>query len=606
MKKIENIQSRKAVSAYGGSGSIIETKDNGSLLVLPYDDWKCFSPRNRKKLVSITDRRLLKEIQKLYPNVVNLYRIPEGDSDANLYNPSNLTIKNSIGSDYCPRWFYCPKCRRLHKLEDWRQKWDVIYPNDGRFGKNPPACYSCSNQIGGNRYRRYCLEQIRFLLASPDNGEIKDIPFDKIWNLPKDSQVWNIGKDIKGADEELYYRTSQGGDGLQSLYIQKGQNGDRINMVTIYRKYFVYGNNAYRVHLRNGNYIYYPNILACIYIPRDLEDKVWQLKNIGFSDNEIYSFGEKNGLNKEQIDAILNDESVDLSIDEFNYITNQRLYGNNNVNNSDRYNFCAVRYPNLKSPSHCIKGIYALRRLKETSVLMSYTRVIPDGNMKKWWSVEDEKEIDDKQPKTCYPFRSPLTVDFMPAVESFGEGILVELDIEQIKKEDRYIFAHTFSHLVMKELEFQCGYPVTSMKEKMYAYQDESRMGFLIYTIAGSEGSYGGLISLLPNDTNSSVGRILKIIEMAALRASNCPNDPICKSEEGHCFTCVDLPEISCQNWNNNLNRDKFVKCLANHQSDSASKESTLGAMEQEKFQDVTNSKQQGFETSNDNVILDE
>lgn len=605
MKKIENIQSRKAVSAYGGSGSIIETKDNGSLLILSYDSWSCFSTKNGSKLIPITDRRLLKEVQRVYPNVGNLYRIPEGDTDANLYNPARLTINNSIASDYCPRWFYCPKCRRLHRLEDWRQKWDEKFPNDRRFGKNPPACYSCSTQIGNNRYGRYRLEQIRFLLASPDNGEIKDIPFDKIWGLPKNGKVWEIGRNVAGSDEELYYRTSQGGDGLQSLYIQKGGNGDRINMVTIYRKYFVYGNSAYRVHLRNGNNIYYPNILACIYIPRDLEDNILKRRNDGDKREDIYEFGERNGLNKEQVDAILDDELVDLSIDEFNYITNHGLYGNNNVNNSDRQNYCAVRYPNLKSPSHCIKGIYALRRLKETSVLMSYTRVIPGGNLKKWWSVNEQKEIDDKQPKVCYPFRDPRNADFMPAVESFGEGILVELDIENINKEDRYVFAHTFSHLVMKELEFQCGYPVTSMKEKMYAYQDESRMGFLIYTIAGSEGSYGGLISLLPSDTNSLEGRILKIIEMAALRASNCPNDPICQSEEGHCFACVDLPEISCQNWNNNLNRKKFVECLASLQSDSVSKESLLETREQ-KTKNVFTSEQEKPIVVDENVILDE
>lgn len=605
MKKIENIQSRKVVSAYGGSGSIIETKDNGSLLILPYEDWRCFS-KNKGKLDTITDRRLLKEVQKLYPNVASLYRIPEGDSDSNLYNPSNHTINNSIGSDYSPRWFYCPKCRRLHKFEDWKKKWDEKYPDDKKFGKNPPACYSCSIQKGKNKYSRYRLEQIRFLLASPDCGEIKDIPFDKIWGFSKDGKVWKIDRNIIGADEELFYRTSQGGDGLQSLYIQKGKNGDRINMVTIYRKYFVFGNNAFRVHLRNGNNIYYPNILACIYIPRDLENQVLQRYDDGYTKDEIYRFGEMNGLNRGQIDAILNDEIVDLSIDEFNYITNQRLYNNDNINNKDRQNYCAVRYPNLKSPSHCIKGIYALSRLKETSVLMSYTRVIPSGNMKKWWSVVENKEIDDKQPKACYPFKNPNNADFMPAVESFGEGILVELDIEKIKKEDRYIFAHTFSHLIMKELEFQCGYPVTSMKEKMYTYQDESRMGFLIYTIAGSEGSYGGLISLLPNDTNSSEGRILKIIEMAALRASTCPNDPICKSEEGHCFACVDLPEISCQIWNKNLDRDKFVKCLTKLQSGLIAEENLLETTEKKGSQDIMSVKEQKLSSTKRNLILDE
>lgn len=37
------------------------------------------------------------------------------------------------------------------------------------------------------------------------------------------------------------------------------------------------------------------------------------------------------------------------------------------------------------------------------------------------------------------------------------------------------------------------------VKRKIYIDYDNSRGGFLIYTIAGSEGSYGGLISLTQN-----------------------------------------------------------------------------------------------------------
>ena len=131
-------------------------------------------------------------------------------------------------------------------------------------------------------------------------------------------------------------------------------------------------------------------------------------------------------------------------------------------------------------------------------------------------------------------------------------------------------------------------------------------MGFLIYTIAGSEGSYGVLISLLPNDTNSSEGRILKIIEMAALRASTCPNDPICKSEEGHCFACVDLPEISCQIWNKNLDRDKFVKCLTKLQSGLIAEENLLETTEKKGSQDIMSVKEQKLSSTKRNLILDE
>lgn len=42
MRKLEQIQLNKLISAYGGVGSIIETNTNGSLIILPYDQWNCF------------------------------------------------------------------------------------------------------------------------------------------------------------------------------------------------------------------------------------------------------------------------------------------------------------------------------------------------------------------------------------------------------------------------------------------------------------------------------------------------------------------------------------------------------------------------------------
>ena len=48
MKELEEIQSRKVISAYGGSGSIVETLYNGSLLIRPYNEWRCFGDNTQK------------------------------------------------------------------------------------------------------------------------------------------------------------------------------------------------------------------------------------------------------------------------------------------------------------------------------------------------------------------------------------------------------------------------------------------------------------------------------------------------------------------------------------------------------------------------------
>ena len=56
----------------------------------------------------------------------------------------------------------------------------------------------------------------------------------------------------------------------------------------------------------------------------------------------------------------------------------------------------------------------------------------------------------------------------------------------------RFYLLHTFSHIIMKEMEFSCGYPTASLNERLY-YSDQM-CGVLIYTADGAEGSMGGLV----------------------------------------------------------------------------------------------------------------
>lgn len=567
MKKLEEIQSRKVISAYGGSGSVIETLNNGSLLIEPYDKWFCFSNRQINNLSTINNPRLLAEVQKKYPNAERLVEIPKPELEERKYVANNGDLAQTISTRYFPEWFYCPRCRRLKKIGDWKKSWNL----DKNFGKNVPACPHCSKK-NGTKIKRQPLEQIRFVMASFDSGKLMDIPFDKLWgDLPRNTKFWIMDNEAPTTDE-LTYNTSQGGDGLQSIYIKKGQ--DKRFLSTIYNKYLVYtqggGKGAYRVLLRNGSDLYYPNILSCIYIPTldpQAIDRITKLL-LKFSPQEVYDGNLAGDVSLRQIEdvqkSITNIGSTDFRMEEFNYITNQSIY-NPRTNKRFERDFKAIHYPNLKSNK--IKGFYALTQLKETSVLMSYSRV--SSGEKKWWDVDLGAEVDNKQPGYTLPFEhiTATTPNFMPAMDSFGEGILFELDVDGIPEGYRETFAHTYCHLIMKQLEFLCGYPVTSIKERLYF--DGNIMGFLIYTIQGSEGSYGGLTSLLPNDTSSDGShndvKLLKVLEMAIERAKDCPNDPICSEDEehpGHCFACVDLPETSCECFNNGLNRKVFLNYI--------------------------------------------
>jgi hypothetical protein len=204
--------------------------------------------------------------------------------------------------------------------------------------------------------------------------------------------------------------------------------------------------------------------------------------------------------------------------------------------------------------------MYAIMRLKMTSIVPSFTRIYPKGSETKWWDVSRGEEISQTRPEEVKTYSNNNGVDFIPGVESYGEGIFFEMDVANIDETERFTFVHTYSHMIMKELEFQCGYPLSSMKEKIYS--SNNKWGILIYTIGSSEGSYGGLISLFPSEAKSDGidSQIVKIINYAMERVKDCPNDPICEKEYGHCYACLDIPEISCCKWNNELNRNVFIK----------------------------------------------
>ena len=569
MKKLEQIQDKKLFSSYGGPGSLIETMHNGSLMILPYDQWPCFKEGRRGRPGEIDNREevenpiLLHLVQqgdkdkgyKGYNSVTKLLKVPtpKGLEDR-VYSARRDDLSNTVSAKYFPEWFYCPKCRRMHRLSEWKTEWETKFMDDS-YGKNPPACYHCSERRGRG-FKRQHLEQIRFVMASLDTGRLEDIPFDRLWRKSINGKTWQL--DANPITEELSYGSSRGGDGLESLYIKKGT--ETISLSLINDKYIIKDGGCFRMMIRTGSNLYYPSILSSIYIPKPTPQQINNVINDlqhGYTDQQVMdryklSLRQVNDIKK----RIATDAEPDARIEEFNYVTNYQIYDATSNVRREKY-FTAIRYPNLHY--HSIRGIYALTRIKETSVIMNYARVSPVEE--KWWdlSMGSENAI---KPKVVPPFDNN-NPSFMPAFESYGEGLLFELDLQaKTGGGNPFTIMHTLCHLIMKELEFVCGYPVSSLKERLYYDPSKNITGFLIYTIQGGEGSYGGLISLMPGDSNSdgSGSRIVQLIEQAVARSLDCPNDPICSNESGHCFACLDLPEISCECWNDGLDRKQFIK----------------------------------------------
>ena len=524
MKKLENIQKDKLISSYGGVGSLVETNTNGSLLIGPYDTWPCYNQQNQE----IDDPRLLNFVRANgYPHIQRLVVIPEsGQLNGSVYAPLREDCGRTVLARRFPEWYYCPRCRRLKRLTEWQGLWT----HDNSFQSNEPACQFCSHPDGNGRgIRRQRLEQVRFVMASFDSGEIKDVPFDKLWSTTPAGGVWELANDTCG---ELQYRVNQNGDGLNSVYLlchDQRAIRPRIQMSELERNYLVY-EGVYQMAMRGSQSLYLPNIVRSLYIP--VGDAATTAEDAATTVEE-------------------------LELQEFRYLVNDANYIENLLTglNGDLE---VCRKPRLDNCFHFITRISAAERLKEISVLLSYTRLGRSGEGRQWYDLQTGAIHDNVVAGQRNPFNGHRAITWMPALEAYGEGLLFEVNVHDIPQSNRLRFVHTFCHIVMKEMEFECGYPLTSLKEKIYV--DGESAGFLIYTIDGSEGSLGGLVALSDDDG------IIKLIENGCARAEHCPNDPICMTEQedgAHCFACLDLPETSCIKFNKDLDRGSFLAELA-------------------------------------------
>jgi hypothetical protein len=143
--------------------------------------------------------------------------------------------------------------------------------------------------------------------------------------------------------------------------------------------------------------------------------------------------------------------------------------------------------------------------------------------------------------------------------------------------EPRFVMLHTFAHLLINRLVFECGYGSASLRERLYVSSEEGKemAGILIYTAAGdSEGTMGGLVRLAEPE---SLGRILV---NAVEEAQWCSADPVCgeAAKSGGqgpdslnlaaCHNCTLLPETSCEHFNKFLDRmvlvDPSISILSN------------------------------------------
>lgn len=256
-------------------------------------------------------------------------------------------------------------------------------------------------------------------------------------------------------------------------------------------------------------------------------------------------------------------------------------------------NFFARTLPQNQWDAPCMRGIervVLVHRLREVVAQVGFTRfeaASPD--------IEGELEMGVRRATLA------REVTWLPAVENKGEGVFLQFrkhEIEswfekpEVQKRRRqlvagfdcwqsehqtsrrefpglpYIMVHSFSHLLITAVSLECGYPASSIRERIYALPNIG-YGILLYTgTSDAEGTLGGLIQ---------VGqRIQEHVQAALEMAELCSNDPVCAQHEpesshehrflhgASCHGCLLIAETSCEQHNDFLDRALVVRTVDN------------------------------------------
>jgi len=235
-----------------------------------------------------------------------------------------------------------------------------------------------------------------------------------------------------------------------------------------------------------------------------------------------------------------------------------------------------------------IEKVVLVQRLREVMALVGFTRfeaAAPD--------TEGELDMGVRRADLA------RDVTWVPAVENRGEGIFLQFKREAIEgwlrrpsvgervlqlrrgfeawkaehsasarkfPHPAYTMLHSFAHLLITTVALECGYPASSIRERIYALPDTG-YGVLLYTgSSDAEGTLGGLVEVGRRIANT----IRTALDLGAL----CSNDPVCAQhapESPHerrfllgaaCHGCLLVAETSCEQQNDLLDRALVVSTV--------------------------------------------
>ena len=568
-----------------GVGAIVPFPNDESLMIAGLDWWRY---HNKDDFV-IRDERLEKWLAVKELRWPPDFRKPSED-------PHNSNIK--IPAVRFPTWHYCPFCGSMKKSTYYSEQpmCDAFQWKTGR---------KCSL---GSKKRRMIPE--RFVVICPE-GHIDDFPVAEWLH-------YNTGHEYDEYSCRIRRSTGGASSGLSGIVYEctcgakKSLSGATIPGALEKIDYHCKASKPWlgiksddefpcsadpkdiRVVLSGGTNVWFARTISSLHIPTEQIDvqyeKVADLiiskhkqndkgyietaADLNNLDYKILLSLIKNKVSKKEIITGVNENTTEEEYrsSEYSMLINK----NENVIADFKSTYLEIGKYDPKIQDF-FEGISLVQKLKETRAFVGFSRLEPSN-------------------KPISETKNSLRMNnenWLPAIEVFGEGIFFRFNKAKLNKwsnrkgikerldkinanfrksflgknidnnlRPEFVLIHTFAHLIINQLSFECGYGTSSIRERIYCgkFNDSFGMcGVLIYTASGdSDGSLGGLVR------QGEPGRIEDTIVSALKNALWCSSDPVCMQSPGQgtdscnlaaCHNCTLLPETCCELGNRFLDR---------------------------------------------------
>nr|WP_051527194.1 DUF1998 domain-containing protein [[Eubacterium] cellulosolvens] len=548
---------------------------------------------------------------------------------------NDINTKAGISYVRFPEWYFCPVCRRFQKISEWKKEY-VKYAASKTKENDPHMlkrlqCFRCGCPLVAAGIIRICSNGHVDDFPWVEWAHIKSIPKKEICASPQIE--FRTGNSVtEGLQGLVVACTSCKASATlkEAFYPNVFQNLIDEGYVEEFRCKGRHPWNGTRCHCgqipytkqKGDSSVYFSISVSSIVIPTETDaciNKIRECRKYKTYELILSEFEEKTEREEfldqkydswcENISELLlieprrvkkllkgmllqenkDREEVELDSTEYRYQEYEALAGLMKYEIEGSEDFLREEMDVEEYDIPGLKKVVLVKKLREVRALIGFSRMVPISPNK----MDESGFVKIKEDET----------NWYPGYEVRGEGIFLQFDqdmLDEWSKSDfvihrqeimkanyvdsfmgkqsseepdaEFVFLHTLAHLLMKQVSFECGYNIASLRERLYYRPqvdgEDGMAGILLYTASGdSEGTLGGLVRQGRRDC------FPRIFKEAINKARFCSNDPICITSTGQgreslnmaaCHSCGLVPETSCEKYNAFLDRGLIVGTFEN------------------------------------------